>query len=84
MSGVTAERKREIAIRMAIGARGRQVVTMVLRQSMASVLAGAALGLAASAILSRLAESLLFKITHLDDEAASCLPYQEHPPYYFK
>ncbi len=66
MSGVTAERRREIAIRMAVGARGRQVVGMVFRQGMASVLAGAALGLAASTILSRLAESLLFKVTHLD------------------
>jgi putative ABC transport system permease protein len=66
MSSVTAERKREIAIRMAIGARGRQVVGMVLRQGLTSVFAGATLGLAASTILSRLAESLLFKITHLD------------------
>jgi ABC-type antimicrobial peptide transport system permease subunit len=66
MSGVAAERTREIAVRMAIGARGGQVVGMILRQATASVAIGAALGLALSTFLSQLAESLLFGITHLD------------------
>jgi putative ABC transport system permease protein len=66
MSGVTAERTHEIAVRMAIGARGGQVVRMILRQAMTSVVIGAALGLTLSTILSQLAKSLLFGITHLD------------------
>jgi predicted lysophospholipase L1 biosynthesis ABC-type transport system permease subunit len=66
MSGVAAERTREIAMRMAIGARGGQVVGMILRQAMTSVVIGAALGLTLSRILSRLAKSLLFGVTHLD------------------
>jgi predicted permease len=66
MSGVATERTREIAVRMAIGARGGQVVRMILRQAMTSVVIGAALGLMLSMMLSRLAESLLFGITPLD------------------
>ena len=66
MSGVTTERTREIAVRMAIGARANQVVGMMLRQAMTPVLIGAALGLALSMMLSELAESLLYGITHLD------------------
>jgi putative ABC transport system permease protein len=66
MSGVTAERTHEIAVRMAIGARGGQVVRMILRQAMTSVAVGTAFGLTLSMILSRLAESQLFGITHLD------------------
>jgi ABC-type antimicrobial peptide transport system permease subunit len=66
ISSVTAERTREIAVRMAIGARGMQVVGMILRQAMTPVLIGAAVGLSLSTVLSELAESLLFGITHLD------------------
>jgi ABC-type antimicrobial peptide transport system permease subunit len=66
MSGVATERTREIAVRMAIGARGGQVVGMILRQAMTSVAIGAALGLMLSMFLSEAATSLLFGITHLD------------------
>jgi ABC-type antimicrobial peptide transport system permease subunit len=66
MSGVTNERTREIAVRMAIGARAHQVLGMILRQAMTPVLIGAALGLTLSMTLSQLAESLLYGMTHLD------------------
>ena len=49
-----SQRTREIGIRMAIGARGEQVSALVVREGMAWVLAGAAVGLPA-AVLATLA-----------------------------
>jgi predicted permease len=49
-----SERTREIGIRMAIGARGEQISALVVREGMAWVLAGAAVGLPA-ALLATLA-----------------------------
>jgi putative ABC transport system permease protein len=43
-----SQRTREIGIRMAIGARGEQISALVVRQGMAWVLAGAAVGLPAA------------------------------------
>jgi macrolide transport system ATP-binding/permease protein len=43
-----SQRTREIGIRMAIGARGEQISALVVREGMASVLAGAAIGLPAA------------------------------------
>jgi predicted permease len=49
-----SQRMREIGIRMAIGARGEQISALVIREGMAWVLAGAAIGLPA-ALLATLA-----------------------------
>ena len=49
-----SQRTREIGIRMAIGARGEQISALVIREGMAWVLAGAAVGLPA-ALLATLA-----------------------------
>jgi ABC-type antimicrobial peptide transport system permease subunit len=49
-----SQRTREIGIRMAIGARGEQISALVVREGMAWVLAGAAVGLPA-ALLATLA-----------------------------
>jgi ABC-type antimicrobial peptide transport system permease subunit len=51
---LTSRRTPEIGIRMAMGATGRDVVRMVLRQSLAMILTGAVLGLAASLAAERL------------------------------
>ena len=61
-----AERRREMAIRMAVGARPRTVVTMVLREALGLVSIGAALGCFATFIAGRWARSLLFGITATD------------------
>jgi len=62
--GVTSysvtQRSREMGIRMALGARARDVLLMVMRQALALVLGGVALGLAAALALTRLMTSQLF------------------------
>ena len=61
-----ARRAREIGIRMALGARGRPVVALVLGQSLAMTALGVAIGLAAAAGLTRFMQGMLFGITPLD------------------
>jgi predicted permease len=57
LGGVTAHalarRRREIGIRMALGARGRQIQGLVLREGMALALVGSALGFAGAVAISR-------------------------------
>jgi len=55
-----AQRTREIGVRMALGADGRRVQGMVLRQVGRMVLIGGVVGIAAAVALGRAARSLLF------------------------
>ncbi len=61
-----ARRTREIGIRMALGARRRDVITSVLRGGLSLVAIGGGLGLAASLGLSRLLASILFGVSGID------------------
>jgi len=60
------QRTREIGIRMALGARRRQVFGLVVGQATRLALFGVALGLAGSLALTRLLGSLLFGVTPTD------------------
>lgn len=64
-----ARRSTEMGIRMALGARGRDVVGLVVGQSMAICLVGTILGLAAAAGLNRFLGSLLFGVSPSDVSA---------------
>jgi len=68
--GVTAYavtwRTREIGIRIALGARHADVIRMILRQVMALMFAGGALGLILAAVAGRLLKSLLFGVPPID------------------
>jgi len=63
---VLAQRTREMGIRMALGAPAGALKGMLLRQVLALVAVGVALGVGGAAALTRLMESLLFGVTALD------------------
>jgi putative ABC transport system permease protein len=54
VASAALERRKEVAIRMAFGAPAQAVTWMVLKQSLALTMAGAAIGVIASAALSRI------------------------------
>jgi putative ABC transport system permease protein len=61
-----ARRTREIGVRMALGAARPAVVRMVLRDSLAPVIAGSAIGIIAALALTRLMGALLYGVTTTD------------------
>jgi len=68
-SYLVSQRRREIGIRLALGAQRSQVLRLFLAQGMAVVAVGLAVGLLAAAALARLVSSLLFGIDGRDPVA---------------
>ncbi|MEP6594115.1 MAG: FtsX-like permease family protein, partial [Acidobacteriota bacterium] len=66
ISYIATERTREIGIRLALGAAGRDVTGLFLRQGLVLALAGVGVGLTAAAFLTRAMSTLLFGVSPID------------------
>jgi predicted permease len=62
MTAVVAERRAELAIRVALGAGPARVAWLVIGQALLTTMAGAAVGLISARLLSRLVEGLLYEV----------------------
>ena len=60
------QRRREIAVRLAIGATAKQVVTLMMRQGGTPIVAGIGAGLAIAVALGQVLRGLLFGVSPLD------------------
>jgi ABC-type antimicrobial peptide transport system permease subunit len=68
------QRTREIGIRMALGARGSEVIGMVLWHGMRLILIGAAVGIAGALALSRLLSRLIYGVSTSDPLVFTVVP----------
>ncbi|MBI4908617.1 MAG: FtsX-like permease family protein [Acidobacteria bacterium] len=67
-----AQRRKEIGIRMALGARAGQVQGMILRQALTLVGAGLMIGIGAALVGTRALRTLLFGVTDHDAATIVC------------
>jgi putative ABC transport system permease protein len=66
LSYMVVERRREIGIRMALGAHRFEVITLVMKQGMQSAAIGIAIGIVGAFAVTRLIGSLLFGVHPTD------------------
>jgi predicted permease len=66
MAFSVVQRTREIGIRIALGARGREVVSLFVGRAMRLTLIGVAIGMSLSLVLSQLLQGMLFGLTPTD------------------
>jgi putative ABC transport system permease protein len=66
LSYAVSQRTREIGIRMALGAQGRTVVRLIVRQAMLLVACGVAAGLTLGLLLSQTMAKMLFEVKPTD------------------
>ena len=74
LSYTVSQRRREIGVRMALGAQRNDIIALVVRQGSALVAAGAILGLAAAAATARILESFLYGIATDDPLTFAAAP----------
>lgn len=66
VSFAVGERTREIGLRVALGAEGAQVRSLMVRQALAPVVLGAVIGLVSAVALGRVLSGLLFEVSGTD------------------
>jgi ABC-type antimicrobial peptide transport system permease subunit len=75
ISYVVSQRRREIGIRLALGAQPGELQRMFVRYGLTLAGMGVAIGLGAAAGLMRLMKSLLFGISSLDPVTFAAVPF---------
>jgi putative ABC transport system permease protein len=73
ISYVVTQRTHEVGIRMALGAQSADVVRLFIKQGMAIVIFGVALGLIGAFALTRVMRSLLFDVSASDPLTFACV-----------
>ena len=73
ISYVVTQRTHEVGVRMALGAQSADVVRLFIKQGMAMVIFGVALGLIGAFALTRLMKSLLFNVSAIDPLTFVCV-----------
>src|SRR5262249_2306513 len=66
MAYAVAQRRREIGVRMALGAERRDVLRLVLTRAFRIVMGGVITGLAAATVVTRVLQTFLFGVTPTD------------------
>src|SRR6202034_3225625 len=74
ISYLVNEQRREIAIRLALGAQKGNILKMVLRRGFALAAAGAGLGLAGAFVVSHLMAGLLYGVSPTDPPTFAGVP----------
>ena len=74
VSYAVSRRVHEIGIRMALGANGREVMSLLLRQAMKPVLIGGVIGIAGCAAVSQVLSSMMFGLSAHDPIAFILVP----------
>jgi predicted permease len=69
-----SQRRREIGIRLALGAQAREILRLFMRRGLVPVGMGIAVGLLGAAGLTRAMQSLLFGVSPLDPVAFAAMP----------
>jgi ABC-type antimicrobial peptide transport system permease subunit len=73
ISHSVSERTGEIGIRLALGARTKDVMLLILRRGVALALAGVIIGLGAALLLGGLVSKLLWKVSATDPATFLCV-----------